>query len=88
MKKAMLSVKLGGRLLYCTCSLNSSEGEDVIEEILRYSPNWKQEVINCKSLGISSEWIDDVGGLRLRPDFWQPIGGMDGFYIAMLSREN
>ena len=87
MKKAMLLVKPGGQLLYCTCSLNSSEGEEVIEEILQYSPHWKQEVINCKSLGISSAWIDDVGGLRLRPDFWQHIGGMDGFYIAMLSRK-
>ena len=86
-KKAMGFVKPGGRLLYCTCSLFSAEGEDVIKEILQYSMNWKQELINGKNLGINSAWIDGVGGLRLRPDFWQSIGGMDGFYIAMLLRE-
>ena len=88
MKKAMFLVKPGGRLLYCTCSLNFSEGEEVIEGILKYSPDWKQEVINCENVGISSAWIDDVGGLRLQPDFWQHIGGMDGFYIAMLLKGN
>ena len=87
-KKAMLFVKPGGRLLYCTCSLVSSEGEGVIEEILQQSKNWKQEVISGKNLGINSAWIDSAGGLRLRPDFWQPIGGMDGFYIAILLRQN
>ena len=34
--------------------------------------------------GISPDWISAEGGLRLRPDFWPDLGGMDGFYIAAL----
>ncbi len=37
--------------------------------------------------GIDPDWITEEGGLRLRPDFWSDVGGMDGFYIAMLRRK-
>lgn len=88
LKRAMSFVKPGGRLIYCTCSLLPAEGEEVIEEALQSSKNWKQTIINAENLGINKKWIDDNGGLRLRPDYWQSIGGMDGFYIAMLSKKN
>ena len=38
----------------------------------RLSPAW------------TTDWISAEGGLRLRPDFWPDLGGMDGFYIAAL----
>ena len=87
-KRAMLFVKPGGRLVYCTCSLAPAEGESVVSEIVKNSSNWSQVFINAESLGINSEWVDSYGGLRLRPDYWSAIGGMDGFYIAILRREN
>ena len=86
-KKAMCFVKPGGRLLYCTCSLLPSEGEEVISQSIRYSSDWSQAIISGENLGINPEWVDRCWGLRLRPDFWQSIGGMDGFYIAMLIRK-
>ncbi|PQM63125.1 MAG: hypothetical protein CML40_00445 [Rhodobacteraceae bacterium] len=87
LKKAMCFVKPGGRLIYSTCSLFPSEGEKIIEEILQDFKNWRQQLISGKSLGIRPEWIDRHGGLRLRPDFWDSFGGMDGFYVAILLRE-
>ncbi len=36
--------------------------------------------------GIAPEWIDAAGGLRLRPDYWPELGGMDGFYAACLAK--
>ena len=33
--------------------------------------------------GIEPAWITEEGGLRLRPDYWAELGGMDGFYIAL-----
>ena len=88
LKKAMCFVKPGGRLVYCTCSLVPSEGEQVIMEIIRDSSGWRQDTILGQNLGIDPKWVDCFGGLRLRPDFWKSIGGMDGFYIAMLTRKN
>ena len=36
--------------------------------------------------GIDEKWITEEGGLRLRPDYWPDLGGMDGFYIAVLRK--
>jgi 16S rRNA (cytosine967-C5)-methyltransferase len=36
--------------------------------------------------GIDPAWISSEGGLRLRPDFWEDQGGMDGFYIVCLRK--
>ena len=87
LKKSMRFVKPGGCLLYCTCSLLPSEGEDILKEFLQYSKNWSQVPIEGDNLGINSNWLDSYGGLRLRPDYWQSIGGMDGFYAGILLRE-
>ena len=86
-KKAMQYVKPGGRFIYCTCSLVPAEGEDILSEVLQFGCNWKQDIISGCNLGIEPDWVDRLGGLRLRPDYWQSIGGMDGFYIAILTRK-
>ena len=88
LRGAMRFVKPGGQLLYCTCSLIPTEGEEILTEVLKFARNWKQNIITGYNFGIEPEWIDIYGGLRLRPDFWQSIGGMDGFYIAILTRKN
>ena len=87
LEKAMLFVKPGGRLLYCTCSLVPSEGEKIIKKIFENNDNWKQIIIDGKTLGVNPEWVDCFGGLRLRPDYWATTGGMDGFYIAILRKD-
>ena len=87
LKKSMRFIKPGGTLLYCTCSLLPDEGENVINDVLLKSSDWNQIPIDCDKLGIDSDWLDDSGGLRLRPDYWETIGGMDGFYIAMLENK-
>ena len=88
LKKSMQMVKIGGRLLYCTCSIMPEEGEDIINKLLKDHSSWKQLPIEAEKLGIQSEWVDGFGGLRLQPNFWESIGGMDGFYIAILIREH
>ena len=87
LKKSMQFVKTGGRLLYCTCSLMPEEGEDIINQTLKDEVSWKQLQIKPEEFGIQSDWIDKFGGLRLQPSFWETLGGMDGFYIAMLVKE-
>lgn len=79
-------LKPGGRLVYCTCSLLPDEGEVQIEEALDQNPDMTVDRDALKIAGVDQEWITPEGGLRLRPDYWADLGGMDGFYIACLNK--
>ncbi|WP_109313578.1 RsmB/NOP family class I SAM-dependent RNA methyltransferase [Ruegeria sp. AU67] len=79
-------LKPGGRLVYCTCSLLPDEGEVQVEEALDQHPDMSVDRAALNIAGIESEWITEEGGLRLRPDYWADLGGMDGFYIARLNK--
>ncbi|WP_050930348.1 RsmB/NOP family class I SAM-dependent RNA methyltransferase [Aestuariivita boseongensis] len=80
-------VKPGGRLVYCTCSLLPDEGEVQVEEALPRLPGAQIDRAALDRPGIDPAWITAEGGLRLRPDYWADLGGMDGFYIAVLRKE-
>ncbi|KQI69903.1 16S rRNA methyltransferase [Loktanella sp. 3ANDIMAR09] len=83
---ALTLVKPGGRLLFCTCSLLPDEGEVQIEEALERHPALTVDRAALDRPGIDPSWITPEGGLRLRPDIWADIGGMDGFYMAVLTK--
>jgi 16S rRNA (cytosine967-C5)-methyltransferase len=71
----------GGRVVYCTCSLLPSEGEEQIATALeRHSAR----LLPLDLPGLPPE-AQVQGGLRTRPDFWAERGGMDGFFMAMLA---
>ncbi|PIE16628.1 MAG: 16S rRNA methyltransferase [Rhodobacterales bacterium] len=77
-------LKPGGRMVFCTCSLLPDEGEIQIEDALKRLPDMR--VLPIAAEGIDPGWISAEGGLRLRPDYWPELGGMDGFYIALLQK--
>lgn len=81
---ALTLLKPGGRLVFCTCSLLPDEGEVQIENALARHNGLTVETPNVE--GINPDWITPEGGLRLRPDFWADLGGMDGFYMAVLRK--
>lgn len=81
---AITLLKPNGRLVFCTCSLIPDEGECQIEEALSRHSGLK--TIKPELSGIDPDWITEEGGLRLRPDYWSEQGGMDGFYMALLTR--
>ncbi|MCX7302657.1 MAG: methyltransferase domain-containing protein [Rhodobacterales bacterium] len=81
---ALTLVKPGGRLVFCTCSLLPDEGEVRVEEVLARHPGLTVE--RPRAPGLDPTWITPEGGLRLRPDYWPDLGGIDGFYIAMLRK--
>lgn len=85
---ALSLVKPGGRLVFCTCSLLPDEGECQIEEALERNPEWEVDRESLDLPGIDPSWITEEGGLRLRPDYWGDLGGMDGFYMACLRRKS
>lgn len=82
--KALGWLKPGGRLIYCTCSLFPDEGEAQIDDALERHP--------LKVVLSNADWIDPAWkmelGLRLRPDTWAEIGGIDGFFITQLEKQS
>ena len=73
----------GGRLLFCTCSLLPQEGEDQLSGALLRHPNLR--VTRPSMPWIDPAWITAGGALRLRPDYWSEWGGMDGFFMVLLT---
>ena len=94
LKKAIGMLKPGGRLVYCTCSLELEEGESQIAELLanddrvKRSPFGKEEMTR---LGPElARAINGQGELRTLP-FMLPnedprLQGIDGFFSARLVR--
>ncbi len=76
----------GGRLVFCTCSLLFDEGEIQVEDALKRHPDLETVPAALDVAGVDPAWKTAEGGLRLRPDYWADLGGMDGFYIAVLRR--
>jgi len=82
--RALTFLKPGGRLVFCTCSLLAEEGEDQLTATLARHPDLIVEQPMLQ--GIDPDWITPDGSLRLRPDYWREIGGMDGFFMARLRK--
>lgn len=79
-------LKPGGRMVFCTCSLLPDEGEVQVEEALARHGDMQVDAAALERPGIDPAWRSEEGGLRLRPDYWADLGGMDGFYIACLRK--
>lgn len=73
----------GGRLLFCTCSLLPVEGEMQLAAALARHPSL--QVLRPTMPWVDASWITSKGGLRLRPDYWADTGGMDGFFMVLLT---
>ena len=78
----------GGRLVYCTCSLEREEGETQVVAFLRRHPDFSLVKIDPQTAhreaGVPLESVRPEGWLRLLPH--QRPGGQDGFFIAVLTR--
>ena len=82
--RALVSLRPGGRLVFCTCSLLPEEGEDQVAAALsRHS-----DVSIAVPVGnwIDARWRARDGMLRIRPDHWRGEGGIDGFFVARLEK--
>ncbi len=83
---AFSMLKPGGRLVYCTCSLELEEGEDQLAAFLERTPNASLDPIRPEEVPDLQEALTPSGAVRTRPDMWAERGGMDGFFMARLTR--
>lgn len=83
LRHAMTLVRPGGRLVYVTCSLLPAECAAQIKKLPL--DGWR--IDPAPAPDHSPDWTTAEGYLRLRPDYWADIGGMDGFFAAILRRD-
>ncbi|MCG8443492.1 MAG: RsmB/NOP family class I SAM-dependent RNA methyltransferase, partial [Caulobacterales bacterium] len=76
----------GGRVVYCTCSLQPGEGEGAIEGALKAGAPLTPDPIGSDEAPGLPEAIGADGFLRTFPYMWEEAGGMDGFFAARLRR--
>jgi 16S rRNA (cytosine967-C5)-methyltransferase len=84
---ASAMVKSGGMLIYCTCSLQKSEGELQVDVFLANHPEFQRQPISADEVGGVETIISDTGDLRILPYHLAPYGGMDGFYVNRLVKD-
>ena len=88
-------VKPGGRLVYCTCSLEDDEGAGQIAAFLASHTDFKRMPIDIVTAGGESGWLTAAGDLRTLPSYFSALSfgalrpgqqGMDGFFVSLLAR--
>lgn len=83
---AVEMLKPGGKLVFCTCSLQPEEGEQRIEALLASGAPVRRDAITSAEVGGLAELISASGDLRCLPCHLGDRGGMDGFFAARLIR--
>ncbi|MEG2984024.1 MAG: 16S rRNA (cytosine(967)-C(5))-methyltransferase RsmB [Peptostreptococcaceae bacterium] len=72
-------VKIGGNLIYSTCTIHDEENIDIIESFLNENDNFELVPIDEVKIDLDNQ---DKGYIKIYPN----IHGMDGFFIAKLKR--
>jgi 16S rRNA (cytosine967-C5)-methyltransferase len=76
---ASRTVRIGGRLVYSTCSVETEENEDVRQSFIENRNNFRQV-----QLDLDPSLITDKGAVRT----WPQRHGSDGFFMCAFERIN
>jgi 16S rRNA (cytosine967-C5)-methyltransferase len=89
--RAVTLTKSGGTLVYCTCSLEPEENENVVAGLLAREPRMRRLTVAARDLFGRDELINKDGNLRTLPchfpDSDSRLAGVDGFYAARLVKD-
>lgn len=80
------ALKVGGRLVYCVCSLSKIEGEMQIDKFLKENNNFQAISLADFVPQEISEILTPDGYIRTLPQHLANYGGVDGFFIAQLQK--
>ena len=87
LRRAAGWVAPGGRLLFCTCSLEEEEGERQIEHFLAETEDFVPWVEARSAAGLPENLDVGPGMIRTYPHFMlNGAPGMDGFFACVLKR--
>ncbi len=76
----------GGRLVFCTCSLEPQEGPQRAAAFLKRASGVKLVPVEPAEIGWLSEAVTGEGYLRTLPCHLSGQGGMDGFFAARFEK--
>jgi len=83
-------VKPGGRLMFCTCSLEPEEGEAQADAFLARHPDFRLLPVDAQEIGGLTDAITAQGTIRTLPSMLANedarLSGVDGFFIARFAR--
>jgi 16S rRNA (cytosine967-C5)-methyltransferase len=87
---AVSLTRSGGTLVYCTCSLEPEENEQIVGALLAKEPDVRRVPIAAHEVSGQDAFISPAGDLRTLPcqlpDADSRLGGVDGFYAARLEK--
>ncbi|MGJ3264230.1 MAG: RsmB/NOP family class I SAM-dependent RNA methyltransferase [Salinarimonas sp.] len=86
--KAAALTRPGGRLVYCTCSLEPEEGEGQAAAFLARHPDFARMPVRADEIGGAAALVDAAGDLRALPHLGitPDAPGLDGFFAARFVR--
>jgi len=88
--RALALTKPGGTLIYCTCSLEPEENEDVVAALLARARGVNRLPIAGDEVFGRTEFVNKAGDLRTLPchfpDADSRLAGLDAFYAARLRK--
>lgn len=87
LRHALDMLKAGGTLVYSVCSLQPEEGEQQIAALLAERKDVSLEPVDATTVGGLKECITKRGEVRTLPCHLAELGGMDGFYAAVLKKK-
>ena len=80
----------GGTIVYCTCSLEPEEGEDLVSAVAEQDGRVRRKPITAAEFPDLEEFVTARGELRTLPCDWAHpdprMLGLDGFFAARLER--
>jgi 16S rRNA (cytosine967-C5)-methyltransferase len=87
-KRAAALTRPGGTLVYCTCSLEPEEGEDIVVGLMAEEPTLRRASVSPAEVSGHAEFVTAAGDLRTLPCHLPAadsrLAGIDGFYAARL----
>ncbi len=87
LERSVGMLKVGGMLLYCTCSLQKDEGERQLNAFLADHDEFEIMPITPQEVPELEHAITPEGYLRILPFYWAARGGLDGFFIGRMIKK-
>jgi 16S rRNA (cytosine967-C5)-methyltransferase len=89
--RAAALTKPGGTLIYCTCSLEPEENQNIVAELLAHEPALRGAPVTASEVSGRAELLTVDGDLRTLPCHFPEAdsqgSGIDGFYAARLVKQ-
>jgi 16S rRNA (cytosine967-C5)-methyltransferase len=88
--RAIDLTRSGGTVVYCACSLEPEEGEDLVSAVVEQDRRVRRKPITPAEFPVLEEFITPRGEFRTLPCHWPDpdprMSGLDGFFASRLER--